>query len=256
MKRSESRILTTHTGSLPRPDDLVAFFLEAARCFVVRRLGVGELAELLVRERDVVEHLCFVIAESERLVAKLAQTKGFESCAQITANQFDGAEVLIDHRYQSAVSGQFSLGTRCLVHSRGLIEIAGDLVHDSNDVESLRNRGWRAEGVSGCDRCFEDVERGASVPLLEICPAQPPQRGEPGVRVRVGVAHETLVYRAGVRPPAFALGLFGALDALLDGGRFSRLQFDCWPAVGHDSATAVPERALSRGCPLGLSGQR
>jgi hypothetical protein len=47
-----------------------------------------------------------------------------------------------------------------------------------------------------------------------------------------------------------------ALDAFFDGGRFGRLQFDCWPAVRHDGAATVPESARSRDFLFGISGQR
>ena len=52
------------------------------------------------------------------------------------------------------------------------------------------------------------------------------------------------------------IGVFCALDAFLDGGRFSRLQFNCGPEFCHDGATTVPESAQSRGFLLGISGQR
>jgi hypothetical protein len=41
--------------------------------------------------------------------------------------------------------------------------------------------------------------------------------------VCIRIAHELLVQRARFRPAPFTLSVFGALDGVLDGGRFNRL---------------------------------
>src|SRR6202011_1316504 len=55
----------------------VSFFLESTIRFRVRGLGIGQLTQLHVGQPDVVEHLCFMIPHSERLVSELAQSERF-----------------------------------------------------------------------------------------------------------------------------------------------------------------------------------
>ena len=49
MKRSESRILTTHTGSLPRPDGLVDMLASVARGEAVDETALDEAASQATR---------------------------------------------------------------------------------------------------------------------------------------------------------------------------------------------------------------
>src|SRR2546423_8330871 len=120
----------------------IAFFFERLGRQVVRGLGVIELAELHIGERDVVEYLGFVVPHSEGLITEMTQAKRLERGTEITADNCDGAQVLIDHGDESTIAGQLRLRAGCLIDRGSLIEIPADLIDDTDDVERLCNR-WR-----------------------------------------------------------------------------------------------------------------
>jgi hypothetical protein len=107
------------------------------------------------------------------------------------------------------------------------------LIHDPDDVQSLRNGERRSGDVSGGDGGIENIERGGAVSLLEVGAAEPAQCGQSRRRMGVGIANQIFIERARVGPTAFALGLFRAGDALSHGGRFHRVELDRVPARLH-----------------------
>src|SRR5437868_1696466 len=125
----------------------ISVFFERLRGKVVGALGVAELTKLHVGERDVVENLGLVVAHAQRLVAEVAESKSFESGAQISSNHGDGAEVLVDHRDEGTVARELRLGASGLVNRGGLIQVAADLVDDTDYVERLCDRWGGANEV-------------------------------------------------------------------------------------------------------------
>src|ERR1700686_4939787 len=228
---------------------VIAVLLESASSLVVGGLGVRQLTQLHVGQCDVVQHLCFVIAHTQRLVSEMTQAKGLEGAANVPANHRDGAKVLIYHGDQGSIPGELGLVARGGVDRGGLVQVARDLIDNPNDVEGLGDRRRRADDIRGGNGSFEEIERGPTVPLLEISVPEPSERGETSRGKRIRIPYDPLVNRARVAPASIALSLFRAIDSVSDGGRFHRPQFDCGPAVRHGGATTVPERALSRGFP-------
>src|SRR2546423_9015688 len=151
----------------------VAFFLESERRLVVSLFGVSELAQLHVSKGDVIEDLRFVIAHPESLITEMAQTKGFECAAQITANYCHSAEVLIDHSDQCGIRGDLGFGAGSGVDRSSLIEVATDLIDNADDVQRLGDRRGGSADICRRDGCLEHIERSAAIAQLEIGSAQP-----------------------------------------------------------------------------------
>ncbi len=113
---------------------VIAIFLERTSGLVVRHFCVGQLTKLHISQSDVVKHLRFVIAHSQRLIPQMTQAKSFEGPAYVTANHGDGAEILIDHRHERPVASELRLLARRRVDRRRLVQIARDLVDYPDDV--------------------------------------------------------------------------------------------------------------------------
>ena len=120
---------------------MIVLFSEGPCRFGVRGLCPLELAKIAVRETDVVEYLCRLIVHPERAVAVQTEMEGLESASRITSNAGDGAEVLIDHRQGFPISDRLRGDARLGIHRLGEVEISARLVHDSDDVERLRDGG-------------------------------------------------------------------------------------------------------------------
>ena len=123
----------------------IPVLLERSRRFIVRDLGVTELTQLHVRQRDIVQYLRFVISHSERLVAEVAQAKCLERGAEVAANHRHRAEILIDHRDERGVASQLRLSPRRGVDCCCLVQISADLIDNPDNIEGLGDRGRRPD---------------------------------------------------------------------------------------------------------------
>jgi len=126
---------------------LISFFLERAARIRIGGFCVGQIPELHIGEADVVQDLGLVISHPQRLVSKVTQPERFESSPQISPDHCDGAEVLIEHRNESAVARALGLVARGFIDRGRLVEIAAHLIDDSHDVECLSYGGRGADDI-------------------------------------------------------------------------------------------------------------
>ena len=121
---------------------MISLFLECLRGLVVGGLCIRQLSKLHISQRNVVENLRLVVAHAKSLVAEVAESECLEGAAQVSANDGDSAQVLIDHRNASPVARQLRLGAGGRVDRCRLVEVAPDLVGDSDDDQRLRDSSW------------------------------------------------------------------------------------------------------------------
>jgi len=81
----------------------IVLLSEGQHRFRVGGFRLIQLAEVGVREPDVVENLRRLIAHAESSVAGEAPLKGFERFPNVAPDAGDGAEILVDHRHRLGI---------------------------------------------------------------------------------------------------------------------------------------------------------
>ena len=95
--------------------------------------------------------------------------------------------------------------SRLRVHRFRAVEIPAGLMDYRDDIERVRDRGFRARLGRGGNCCFENIDRGAAIPLLQIRSSQPAKRAKSRLIIGKRVAHERLVPGRCITPTALAL---------------------------------------------------
>ena len=62
------------------------------------------------------------------------------------------------------------------------------------------------------DRCLENINRRATIPLFQIDAAQPAKRGQPGLLVGERIPNQALVAERRIAPASFALRQLCVVD--------------------------------------------
>src|SRR2546423_1306992 len=118
----------------------------------VRSFRFIELAEVGIRQSDVVENLRRVVEHAKSPVPGKTSLECFERSPDVAPDAGDRAEILIDHGHCFGVSDRFRSAARLSVNELSPIEIAATLVDDRDYVEGLCDLGRRS-GLSSGGNC-------------------------------------------------------------------------------------------------------